>query len=158
MSSLETSVARFIAKESFLLNDCQWQDWLELFDEQGFYWIPAHPEQTDPINHVSHIYESASLRELRIRRFQDANALSFKPSPRMIRHTSNLYIEPGAKGNQITARATLLAAQYAYGSVQQFHATTSWVLNKHGESYRIVMKRVDLLNSDGWLSDILHYL
>ena len=32
--------------------------WLELFCEDCTYWVPASPDQTDPLDHISLFYES----------------------------------------------------------------------------------------------------
>jgi benzoate/toluate 1,2-dioxygenase beta subunit len=162
MSANDTTflaVQRFLAHESSLLDAGDWRRWLDLFAEDAVYWMPAEPKQTDHLNRVSLLCDDAVMRELRCRRWleraEEAGALSLQTTPRSLRHVSNLRVE--AEGAQLIARAALLVAEYAGGQVRPFHAQAEWRLQAAGDSFRIAAKRVELLNCDGPLGDILTY-
>lgn len=159
MSADWPRVQHFLTAEARLLDSGDWDPWLALFATEGMYWMPVSPEQTDPLNHVSLIYDDSILRQMRCKRFRDRSetgALSLQPAPRCMRMITNLDIEtrPGC----VAAQASVIFAQYAQTTVSTHYARVAWDLREHADSYLIQRKRVDLLNSDGPLSDILAYL
>lgn len=154
-------VKRFLIAESRALDEGDWHTWLALFSAEGAYWMPSNASQQDPLNHVSLIYDDAPLRELRCRRYRDGaqgGALSLDPAPRSLRYLSNLEVFASDAAAVLTARGSLIVAQYSAKTVDTFHARVTWDLIVQGESYLIRRKRVDLLNCDGPLGDILVYL
>jgi benzoate/toluate 1,2-dioxygenase beta subunit len=153
-------VHRFLIEESRLLDAGDWESWLALFSQDGVYWMPAAPLQKDPVAHVSLIFDDAALRHLRCRRFLDrgeGGALSLQPFPRSLRFLSNIEVLDAAPQQSVTAHANLIVAQYAHSAVDTFHARVTWNLLAHEGRLLIQQKRVDLLNCDGPLSDILVY-
>jgi len=159
MSADWLRVQHFLTEEARLLDAGDWDRWLALFATDGMYWMPVSPEQIDPLNHVSLIYDDAILRQVRCKRFSDRSetgALSLQPVPRCMRMITNLEVktQPG----RAAAQASVIFAQYAHSSVSTFYARVAWDLREQVDSYLIQRKRVDLLNSDGPLSDILAYL
>lgn len=153
-------VQNFLLTESTLLDRDDWNAWLSLFTPDGMYWMPANPHQTSPLDHVSLIYDDATLRELRFRRFRDhseSGALSLQPPPRSLRYLSNIAVQEHS-AESVVAQANVILAQYALATLQTFYARVRWDLNVSGEGFLIRSKRVDLLNCDGPLSDILVYL
>lgn len=154
------SVQNFLIAESAALDRNDWDTWLSLFTADGVYWMPAEAQQTSPVNHVSLIHDDAILRELRYRRFRgrsESGAISLQPHPRSLRCLSNITLVEHTPGNAI-ASANVILAQYAQTAVQTFYAQVRWDLHIEGERFLIRQKRVDLLNCDGLLSDILVYL
>ncbi len=156
------AVQSFLIEEARLLDRNDWERWQALFTADGIYWMPANPEQTDPSNHVSLIYDDATLRDLRCRRFAEGcetGALSLQPAPRCFRFLSNFeVVETESPSGNILARANVIFAQYSQSAVQTFYAHVAWELRRAGDAFRIGRKRVDLLNSHGPLADILVYI
>jgi benzoate/toluate 1,2-dioxygenase beta subunit len=155
-------VQSFLVAEARLLDETDWDAWLSLFTPDGVYWMPADPAQTDPLNHVSLMYDDATLRDLRCRRLRDRTesaAISLQPAPRCLRCLSNLEVfGSDAAALRVSARANVIFAQYSAPVVQTFHARVCWDLRAEAGKYFIRRKRVDLLNSDGLLSDILVFI
>jgi benzoate/toluate 1,2-dioxygenase beta subunit len=159
---LYLGIQQFLAREAHLLDDGNWSEWLELYAPGAIYWMPLDPAQTDPVGHASLLCDDAVLRELRCRRWveraTDLGALSLQPSPRTVRHLSNLTVTAGASAQAVTARAGILLAEFARGEVRTHHAHARWRLIRVAAGFCIAEKRVDLLNASGTLSDILTYL
>ena len=42
---IQLAVERCLARQAEILDEKRWDDWLELFTEDGHYWMPAHEEQ-----------------------------------------------------------------------------------------------------------------
>lgn len=155
-------VQQFLAREAHLLDDGNWSEWLELYAPGAIYWMPLDPAQMDHVGHASLLCDDAVLRELRCRRWAeratDLGALSLQPSPRTVHHLSNLTVTAGAGAEALTARASVMLAEYARGEIRTHHAHARWQLIRGVDGLRIAEKRVDLLNAGGTLSDILTYL
>src|SRR5262249_51901988 len=59
---------RFLMHEARLLDEARFDEWLALFTEDAWYWIPIEPEQKSPFDTVSLIYDDRRLLETRVRR------------------------------------------------------------------------------------------
>src|SRR5690606_688641 len=64
-------VQQFIYNEARLLDERQWRSWLDLWTEDGMYWIPQQHNQPSPYDHISLCWDNGMLRELRIRTLQN---------------------------------------------------------------------------------------
>jgi 3-phenylpropionate/cinnamic acid dioxygenase small subunit len=152
------SVTAFLTDEARLLDDQNWQEWSELFTEDGIYWVPAGYQQVEPRRHVSLIYEDKLLRAVRIARLLDANAISLQPHPRGWRQITNVRVDAAQDGSSdVIATAKLLAVEYRHAT-QPFYATTTHRLTVVDGKFQIKLKRVDLINCDAPLGDINLYL
>jgi benzoate/toluate 1,2-dioxygenase beta subunit len=151
------AVRGFVEREARLLDDCRWAEWNALFAEDGVYWMPASPRQPDAVNHVSLIHDTPLLRAVRIERFANANAFSLQPRPRAVRMVAGVAIE-SADAGIVIARSTLFAVQYADERKTIFAGHVLHHLVSDGESFRIRLKRVELIDCDGAQNDIHFYL
>ena len=57
----------FVLREARLLDQQRWEDWLDLFAEDGHYWMPVEWGQTDPRLTTSLMYEDKLLLRVRER-------------------------------------------------------------------------------------------
>ena len=73
--------AAFLAHEADLLDAGRFDDWLDLFDEDGLYWVPSSRDQTDMDGQVSIMLEDKPLLKLRITRLSHPRAHSVLPPP-----------------------------------------------------------------------------
>lgn len=137
----------FIYREARLLDEQRWRDWDGLFAADGVYWLPATPGQPDPVNHVSHIYETAQLREIRLRRYENPRAFSLQPMPRTLHMLSNVEIED--HGDCIIAHAALLMIEYRQQAMTHYPGRVRYTLIRAGDSFLMREKRVELVNCDG---------
>lgn len=152
-------IERFIIRESRLLDDERWQDWSALFTPDGLYWMPAAPGQADHKQHVSLICDDALLRDVRIKRFGDAGALSLQPAPRTLRQLGGIVIQSDREASgDWQASARLVAVQQARGSTRWFMARCDYRIAASAEGLRLRLKRVELVDCDAPLGDIHHYL
>lgn len=156
--TLET-VREFLYQEARLLDEQRWEEWDALFTEDGEYWMPSAPDQADPVNHISLIYETAMLRAVRIKRFRHPNAFSLQPRPRTVHFVSNVILDgrdPDSGLYQVNSR--VLMVQYRRTAQDLFAAACNYHLAQGDSGLRIARKRVDLVNCDAALGNILVYL
>ena len=49
MGVTEKDLVDFVYREARLLDEMRYDEWLALFTEDGYYWMPAEWRQTDPV-------------------------------------------------------------------------------------------------------------
>ena len=150
-----TDPIQFVIREARLLDEKRFDEWYELFAEDGHYWVPASPDQPDPLNHNSLAYEDKLLLKLRIERLKQPNAYSQKPASRCHHLLQAPEIEKSEKG-EFLIRTSFIYTE-TRGDESQRYAAVAWH-TLVGEPLRIRLKRVDLLNCDAALPSIQLFL
>src|SRR5580658_2650534 len=102
---------QFLLHEARLLDDGRFDDWLALFTSGAWYWVPSEPDQADPFETVSLIYDDRRLLETRVRRLASPRMYSQEPRSRTSRMIGNVTIE-AADGNSCTVRAKFMVIEY----------------------------------------------
>jgi len=144
---------QFLMHEMRLLDEAKFDEWLALFMEDGWYWVPSEPDQADPHETVSLIYDDRRLLETRIRRLASPRMYSQEPRSRTSRIVSNVMLED-VEGRAATVRSKFLMVEYRREQ-QRLFAGTAWhrLVQVEG-AIRIAWKRVDLVNCDAPLDGI----
>jgi benzoate/toluate 1,2-dioxygenase beta subunit len=141
-------IERFLLEEAKLLDSGQFEAWLKLYEPQGIYWMPSQRGQTDPLNVASIIYEDHAILSIRVQRLLEARALVLTPMP----HTTHLISNIEAEQNDddaFTAHAAFIGIEYQAEKQKIYSGRVTHRLARSGNSFRIMEKRVDLLNCDG---------
>ena len=60
----------FVLYEARLIDRGRYEEWLELFAEDGVYWMPLAPGQTDARLHASLMHEDKLLLKIRVERLR----------------------------------------------------------------------------------------
>lgn len=143
------AVSEFLFDEAALLDARNWQGWLDLFAPGGMYWVPLAPDQPDPVNHVSLFYENAMMREVRARRLDQVRAWSQQPLVRTARTVNNIRMLDTGQRDEIVVRSTFNIVEWRAPNQRILAGRYTHRLSPGGDRFRIVEKRVDLINSDG---------
>ena len=144
-------LAQFVVHEARLIDEQRFDEWYELFAEDGHYWVPATPGQSDPHLQNSLAYEDKFLLKLRIERLRSPLAFSQKPASRCLHVLQTPEVE---SLKELKVRTNFIYTE-TRGDESQRYAATAWhtlVLRKG--ALRIKLKRVDLLNCDAMLPSI----
>ena len=152
MTGEAARVEAFLVHEAQLLDEARWEDWLALFAEDAWYWVPSQPGQESPLDTVSLIYDDRKLLETRIRRLAGGAAHAQSPPSRTSRIVANCTLEPGADGP--VARSKLQMIEYRRDRQRLFGATVRHGLARRGDAFAIRWKRVDLVNCDAVLDGL----
>src|SRR5258706_9791005 len=72
----------FVIREARLIDMHRLDEWLELFADDGIYWMPLEWGQTDPRLTTSLMYEDKMLLTIRIERLKGNRTFSHKPKSR----------------------------------------------------------------------------
>ena len=158
---LRESVALFLTLEAQLLDACRWREWQALFDAGGDYWMPLSPEQPDPVDHVSLLYETRAGMELRLRRLEGRTAVSQQPPSRTVHAVGNVLLRgiDEATGT-LEASAVFSVSESRAGETRRFEGHYRYHLRRDVGTppFRILRKTVVLVDCDAALPDILCYL
>jgi benzoate/toluate 1,2-dioxygenase beta subunit len=144
---------QFLLHEARLLDDGQFDDWLALFTSEAWYWVPSEPDQADPVETVSLIYDDRRLLETRVRRLASPRMYSQEPRSRTSRIVGNVTIEEG-EANSCTVRSKFIMIEYRREQQRIFGGTAFHGLVQAGGRIMIAWKRIDLVNCDAPLDGI----
>ena len=148
-------IERFLFDEAQMLDDRRFNEWLSLFSDNGWYWVPITADQDNPFDTVSIIYDDRKLLETRVRRLNNVNIHAESPPPRTSRIIGNVILENGdqAAGNyDISSRFQLV--EFRGDKQRLFAGSMRHVLRPEDVGFVIQGKRINLVNSDGMLEEI----
>ena len=150
--SSEHELVDFVVREARLLDDKRYEEWLDLWTEDGIYWVPLMPDQSDGIHHNSHLYEDKLLRTLRVERLKSPRAYSQQPPSRAL----HVLQTPTLESSDASAQRFVLRTPFHYSEaqgdeIQSFVGTAFHHLVRDGSVLRLRLKRVDLLNGEAAL-------
>ena len=152
-------LSQFLYREAALLDARDWTGWGRLFTPDGRYWMPAARDQPDPLNHVSLVNDNALLREIRLARLQSSDAASLQGKPNSSHLVSNILVTAADESaGRYTLDSRFVVAQFASWGTRTFHGRYTHELAREAGSLHIALKRVDLVDVDGPLGDILTIL
>ncbi len=138
---------QFLLHEARLLDEAKFDDWLALFTDDAWYWVPSEPNQGNPHDTVSLMYDDRRLLETRVRRLASPRMYSQEPRSRTSRMVGNVSIED-SEGRSVTVRSKFLMIEYRREVQRLFAGTAFHRLVQLGGAVRIAWKRVDLVNCD----------
>jgi len=144
---------QFLLHEARLLDDGKFDDWLKLFTPEAWYWVPSEPDQADPIETVSLIYDDRRLLETRVRRLSSPRMYSQEPRSRTSRMVGNVSLEESGK-DACTVRSKFVMVEYRREQQRLFAGTALHRLIQTGGRIMIAWKRVNLVNCDAPLDGI----
>ena len=88
------AAADFLFMEARLLDERRFEEWWELFTDDGYYWVPARPDQPNPLDEVSIFYDDKDLMETRIKRLRHPRVHAQIPHTRTAHLVTNVLLEP----------------------------------------------------------------
>jgi ethylbenzene dioxygenase subunit beta len=146
---------RFLQHEARLLDEGKFDDWLALFTPDGWYWVPSQPDQDNPHDTVSLIYDDRRLLETRVRRLASPRIYSQEPPSRTSRMIGNVRIEDGQNDGGCLVRSKFVLVEYRREQQRLFAGTCFHTLVPLAGAIRIKMKRVNLVNCDAPLDGLV---
>ena len=155
MSVSNEQLVAFVYDEARLLDERRYDDWLALFSEDGFYWMPLTPGQTDPLLQVSLMYEDKLLLQVRVERLKGGRTFSQQPASRC----HHLLQQPTVERRDDVAGQYTVRTAFHYIETRQDTQTLYAGWSSHEliavqGRLRIKLKRVDLVNSDAAFGNI----
>ncbi|NCF48175.1 MAG: aromatic-ring-hydroxylating dioxygenase subunit beta [Bacteroidetes bacterium] len=142
-------VEQYLYDQSDMLDTGQWQNWMDLFTDDGVYWMPSEPGHESGEGVPSIFYEDKYLMRTRRKRLEHPRAWSQSPSPRANHLVGNVRIDTErSKGEELVVTSKFHVVEFRLEKQRYFTGTYTHHLVPEGDSYRIRHQRVDLLNYD----------
>jgi ethylbenzene dioxygenase beta subunit len=149
-AAMAGAVAAFLHREARLLDERRFEEWRDLFTDDGVYWVPARAGQTDPLHEVSIFYDDPVMMAARIRRLRHPRIHAEIPPSRAVRSVTNVEVMPLGPEGLVEARSVLLMTEFRAGGQTAYHGRVTWrLVPMAGAIFRIRLKRVDLVNAEG---------
>jgi 3-phenylpropionate/cinnamic acid dioxygenase small subunit len=148
-------LADFVYAEARMLDEQRFVEWLELFTDEGCYWMPLTPDQQDPKLHASLLYEDKLLLRVRIERLSGQRTFSQQPRSR----SHHLLQAPLVQASDPVRREHMVRTAFLYTETRLDQQTlyAGWATHHLVEvdgGLKIRLKRVDLVNCDAAFGSI----
>jgi ethylbenzene dioxygenase beta subunit len=140
---MKAELEAFVLHEARLLDERRFAEWLALFADDGVYWVPTLPGQGSPQEALSLFHEPKPLLAMRVARLQRTDAHVQAPPSRTVHHVSAIETT-----DDLEVRSALVVAEWRAGEARWFAGRVLHRLRRSAEGLRIVLKRVDLINSE----------
>lgn len=140
---MKEELEAFVLHEARLLDERRFADWLALFAADGIYWVPTRPGQRSPQEALSLFYETRALLAMRVARLERPDVHVQTPPSRTLHHVSAMEI-----AGELDIRSCLIVAEWRAGDTRWFAGRVTHQLRREPAGLRIVLKRVDLIDSE----------
>jgi benzoate/toluate 1,2-dioxygenase beta subunit len=150
MSISRDQLLDFLYREARLLDDRQWDEWLECYSPKVEFWMPAwddHDSLTvDPQSEISLIYyPNRDGLEDRVFRIKTERSSASTPEPRTAHFVSNLEVLAN-DGESVELRFNWQTLSHRYKTTDMYFGTSFYRLDVRGGQPLITSKKVVLKN------------
>ena len=152
--ALQREVETLLYRQAAMLDAKAWADWSGLFSDDGIYWVPATPDQTDWEGQPSIFAEDRLLREVRMGRLQHPNAWSQAAAWTTNHIVGNVIIE-SATADRVEVYSRFQMMEMRRDDIRHFGGSYRHTLVRSGGQWRIKLQRVDLSNGQGLYEYVL---
>ena len=139
---------QFLYREARLLDERRWDEWLALWTDDGMYWVPQQHDQASPYDHISLFWEDKMLREVRVRRVENARNWSQQPLTRSVHVIGNMSIEGLDAAGHLIVRSCFQLTEWRNDQRQLAGVVIHKLAATPEGGWKIMLKRVDLVNCD----------
>jgi 3-phenylpropionate/cinnamic acid dioxygenase small subunit len=144
--SLLEVVQGFLFHESRLLDENRFEEWADLFTDDGVYWIPSNEFEIDPARHVCIVYaDKARLGEF-VLRHRSGTFWAQEPLSRTSRLIGNVCVEQPLPDCRVHSKFSV--TELRRGRTRVFAGTYRHRLVCSNGQWKIREKLVLLMNND----------
>lgn len=151
---LSKEVEALLYREARLLDDLQLPGWLDLFTDDGLYWIPID-ENAPVARHAALVYDDKMRREERVHHLMHLPFPAQSPRSRTVHLISNIEIER-VEGNVIDVRSAQVVyevrtgdfTQVGLGQTRSLVSRAQHMLRRENGELKIVLKKLLLIDRD----------
>jgi 3-phenylpropionate/cinnamic acid dioxygenase small subunit len=153
--STHQTLVDVVYHEARCIDEQRWDEWLALYTDDAHYWMPLTHGQTDPWLQGSLMYEDKMLLGIRVERLKGRRTFSQEPISRchhLLQAPSVEILDAGL--GQARLRTAFHYVETRGDEHQLYAGWASHDLRVQGANWRIVLKRVDLVNCDAAFGNI----
>jgi 3-phenylpropionate/cinnamic acid dioxygenase small subunit len=144
---VQREVEQFLFRQAELLDGKHWQAFIDLFSDDGVYWMPVTKEQTEWEGSPSIFAEDKLMMEIRKGRVSHPNAWSQAPMWETNHLVSHVALE-SVDAKSIEVRSRFHMMELRRDTVRHFGGSYRHTLVRNAAgALRIKLQRVDLFNS-----------
>jgi len=146
VESLRERIESFLYYEARLIDDHEYKEWFSLWTQDALYWIPCNSDDADPTRQAMIIYDNRDRLQERILRLTSTSAWAQQPRSRTRRLLSNVEFRQIEGGYAV--KSNFILAELRRSKQDIFAGRMIHTLRSDGNSFRIAVKKVLLLNND----------
>jgi 3-phenylpropionate/cinnamic acid dioxygenase small subunit len=147
MSDTHHLVEQFLYRQADLLDRKQWQEWIDLFTDEGIYWMPPDPSYTTWEGTPAIFAEDKNLMTVRMGRVLHPDAWSQRPLWATNHVVSNVMLEKTDPNGDVFVRSRFHMMELRRDDMRHFAGSYMHQLKKTKDGYRIKLQRVDMTNA-----------
>ena len=141
------AVEQFLYKQAELLDTRQWQKWIDLFTDDGVYWMPPDASYKTWEGMPAIFAEDKNLMTVRMNRVLHPDAWSQKPLWGTNHIVSNVVIDKKSSKENIFVKSRFHMMELRRDDIRHFAGSYLHQLVKVKSGYRIKLQRVDMTNA-----------
>lgn len=141
------AVAQFLYRQAELLDGKRWQDYIDLFADDGVYWMPPEPAHTTWDGMPAIFAEDKNLMNVRMKRVLHPDAWSQRPLWGTNHVIGNVMVESEKPNGDVVVRSRFHMLELRRDDVRHFAGSYVHHLKKTKDGYRIKLQRVDMTNA-----------
>ena len=146
---INDEVERFLLHEARLLDDRRFEEWVDLFTEDGYYWAPAKHEQENPDDEVSIFFDDRQIMEARFRRLRHPRVHVQTPPSRTCHFVTNILVDEADETSGIyRISSCFLMLEHRKERQRVFGGRCEHRLIRHNDTFQIAIKKPTLVNCD----------
>jgi len=144
---LQHAAEQFLYRQSELLDSKKWQDWIDLFTDDGIYWMPPEASYKTWEGQPAIFAEDKNLMTVRMNRVLHPDAWSQRPLWGTNHVVSNVVIEKASPNGDVQVRSRFHMMELRRDDVRHFAGSYVHQLKKTRDGFRIKLQRVDMTNA-----------
>ncbi len=150
-------IERLLYDEADCLDRADLDAWIELYTDDGTYWMPVMPDQESPVDHISLFYDDRVLMEVRRRNMNHPRSPSKEYPIRCSHIIANVRVTEEA-ADACTVTSNFHCLMFYNDKQTMFGGRYTHELVRQQDRLMIRHKRVDLINCDAALNSLIIYL
>jgi benzoate/toluate 1,2-dioxygenase beta subunit len=152
-------IEQFVYREARLLDERRFDEWRDLFTEDGYYWAPTAHDQASPDERVSLFYDTRATMAARISRLDHPDVHAQTPHSHTVHLVSNIEpVRQGADERELTVHAAFFMGEYRNTEPRWYGGRYEYRLRRIDAELKIARKKVVLVNCDAAFTLMAIYL
>jgi benzoate/toluate 1,2-dioxygenase beta subunit len=143
------AIEDFLIQEARLLDERRFEEWRDLFADDGHYWVPLKPNQASPDGEPSLFYDDKAIMDTRFERLHHPSIHAQTPPHRTCHLIGSVTVQSIDEARrECTVVSSMIMTDYRMRTQRLFSGRVEHRLRHDDTGYKIVLKRVDLINCD----------
>lgn len=145
---LQHDVEQFLYAQAELLDNKDWQGWIDLFSADGIYWMPPDRSYKTWDGQPAIFAEDKNLMTVRMGRVLHPDAWSQKPQWGTNHVVSNVRVRKVSKSGDVEVTSRFHMLEMRRDDIRHFAGSYFHKLKKTKNGYAIQLQRVDMTNGE----------